>query len=134
MNLATCIGCGCDDSHACYGGCYWLRLDREEGLGVCSECPEHLEAWDLGDRTTRAEAAASLENPARVPRPERPAPPSVQPNSGICQEISAGATTVRIAPRSGVCPHDWPFQDVRDDDCCRWCGMSFLHHLFAELA
>lgn len=28
MNIATCIGCGCDDHHACGEGCYWLRVDR----------------------------------------------------------------------------------------------------------
>ena len=34
--VATCIECGCDDSHACAEGCFWLRLDRKTGLGLCS--------------------------------------------------------------------------------------------------
>lgn len=54
--LATCIGCGCTDLQACEGEtgpCSWVRLDREAGLGVCSECPEQVEAWDLGDRELR---------------------------------------------------------------------------------
>ena len=46
--LAVCIGCGCDDRHACHGGCSWLRVDYNEGKGVCSECAEHVAAWDRG--------------------------------------------------------------------------------------
>lgn len=51
--LATCIGCGCNDLCACEGEtepCFWLRLDRKNGLGVCSECPDQVEEWDKGDR------------------------------------------------------------------------------------
>lgn len=53
--VATCIGCGCDDLHACWDDvaeapCSWVRLDRYSGLGVCSVCPEHVERWDDGDR------------------------------------------------------------------------------------
>jgi hypothetical protein len=51
---ATCIGCGCDDLHACpselFGSCYWLRVDRELCVGVCSGCPFHLQRWDSGER------------------------------------------------------------------------------------
>lgn len=55
--IATCIGCGCDDNHACWDNkagqpCGWLRIDRETGLGVCSACPEHTDRWDLGDTTS----------------------------------------------------------------------------------
>lgn len=60
MKLATCIGCGCDDNHACVDGldsaCWWVRLDRRMGLGVCSACPEREVArWDAGDRKKQAE-------------------------------------------------------------------------------
>lgn len=53
--VATCIGCGCDDLHACSdeavgGPCSWVRLDRVAGLGVCSACPEHVGRWDAGER------------------------------------------------------------------------------------
>lgn len=51
----TCIGCGCNDNFACNGGCYWIRLDRTEGLGVCSECFSISTAWDNGDRTLSPE-------------------------------------------------------------------------------
>jgi hypothetical protein len=40
--LALCIGCRCDDDHACPGGCSWLVVDRNLGLGVCSQCPSSL--------------------------------------------------------------------------------------------
>lgn len=61
MKLATCIGCGCDDNHACAGdgldsGCYWVRVDRRAGLGVCSACPEtEVKRWDSGDRKPKEE-------------------------------------------------------------------------------
>jgi hypothetical protein len=113
MNIATCIGCGCDDNRACEMGCYWRRVDRAENKGVCSECHEHVEAWDRGDRTPRAQPIAEIEaemrGEIRFPRPEQPKPPDG------CQR-----------------DHDWPFEDVQDDDCCRWCGMSFLRHIFTE--
>ncbi|PXX94707.1 hypothetical protein CR157_21555 [Halomonas sp. LBP4] len=52
--LATCIGCGCDDHHACWDEkagqpCSWLRVDRDAGQGVCSACTEHTDRWDAGD-------------------------------------------------------------------------------------
>jgi hypothetical protein len=75
--LATCIGCGCDDLHACVierpsedlierdadgsflavparevaqsQGCHWLRVDYAERLGVCSACPQFVTAWDAGE-------------------------------------------------------------------------------------
>lgn len=50
MIPAICIGCGCDDDHACDNGCSWLRIDREDCIGVCSQCPEHEARWDAGDR------------------------------------------------------------------------------------
>lgn len=55
VNIATCIGCGCDDLHACWDEeaghpCSWIRLDRNAGLGVCSGCPDHATRWDEGDR------------------------------------------------------------------------------------
>jgi hypothetical protein len=42
VNAAICIGCGCDDDHACELGCAWLNVDRSAGLGVCSSCPGWL--------------------------------------------------------------------------------------------
>lgn len=59
MTIALCIGCGCDDLHACWDEqegrpCHWLRVDRRAGLGVCSACGDELAAaWDAGDRTLR---------------------------------------------------------------------------------
>ena len=43
-----CIGCGCTDSKGCSHGdepCHWLLLDQTLGLGVCSNCNEHIGAF-----------------------------------------------------------------------------------------
>jgi len=114
--LAVCIGCGCDDHHACYdhkrdAGCYWLRVDYVEGKGVCSECVEHVEHWDRGDRVSHAEPAEHVEHPPRIPRAEQPRP-ALKPGTR--------------------CEHDWPFEDIQEPDQCRWCGMSFLRHVYTE--
>lgn len=44
--VAFCMGCGCDDLHACEGGCSWLRVDHARRQGVCSHCDDHVAAWD----------------------------------------------------------------------------------------
>jgi hypothetical protein len=40
--VAVCIGCGCDDNHACptvHGfGCRWRLVNRLRRIGICSEC------------------------------------------------------------------------------------------------
>jgi hypothetical protein len=41
--LTVCRGCGCDDLHACPGGCAWFVLDvpppgEPVQSGVCSSC------------------------------------------------------------------------------------------------
>ncbi|EBW2193940.1 hypothetical protein KZK20_002360 [Salmonella enterica] len=45
-NSATCVGCGCTDNNACvneyHDTCYWLKVNRQSGLGVCSFCIEFL--------------------------------------------------------------------------------------------
>lgn len=113
MSPAVCIGCGCDDNHACPDGCWWLRVDRADAKGVCSECEAHVEAWDRGDRTPHAEPIAELE------------------------AIAAGAirfdSPFRPKPKDGCKgDHDWPYEDIRDSDTCRWCGMTFTRHVFTE--
>lgn len=50
FNEAVCVGCGCSDFNACMthdGDCYWLKVNRKTGLGVCSECAEYINA-DIG--------------------------------------------------------------------------------------
>lgn len=54
MPIATCIGCGCDDNHACQsdnGPCSWLVMDYDIGRGVCSCCEDHLARWVAGERS-----------------------------------------------------------------------------------
>ncbi len=36
--LAKCTGCKCTDLNGCTGGCTWIKLDRENGTGLCSKC------------------------------------------------------------------------------------------------
>ena len=48
---SKCIGCGCTDDQAFCNEetgepCYWLRVDRQKGVGVCSECPAQVAGWD----------------------------------------------------------------------------------------
>lgn len=54
MRKAYCIGCGCDDYHACITAldeaCSWVRVDYPAGVGVCSCCTKHVKRWDAGDR------------------------------------------------------------------------------------
>lgn len=117
MTIAVCIGCGCDDNHACPFGCYWLRVDYQDGKGVCSECDEHCEAWDRGDRTSRAPSIAEMEAEWNA-------------------EQQAGRTLKPELPRpqeDGPCHHDWPYPQPEMHDHCRWCGMSFAHHVHMEM-
>mgnify|MGYP001576987882 CR=1 FL=1 len=32
----VCVLCGCTDSRACHGGCSWVKVDRDNGCGLCS--------------------------------------------------------------------------------------------------
>ncbi|PMS91999.1 hypothetical protein C1T06_22785 [Vibrio parahaemolyticus] len=46
---AFCINCGCSDSKACVtdnGPCCWLKVDRKNGRGVCSNCSSRLNEWE----------------------------------------------------------------------------------------
>lgn len=52
--MASCIGCGCTEIHACIDtrtgrGCAWVRGDGA-GHGVCSQCRELVASWDAGER------------------------------------------------------------------------------------
>lgn len=55
MSGPLCIGCGCDDDHPCVDAfeeaCCWVEIDRTEGVGVCSCCPDHVDRFNDGDRT-----------------------------------------------------------------------------------
>jgi len=53
-NPPVCIGCGCDDMHACVDDvteqpCHWLAVDPIIARGVCSACPGEMARWERGD-------------------------------------------------------------------------------------
>jgi hypothetical protein len=58
--VAHCLGCGCHDYQACESGCWWLRVDYTAAVGVCSECEEHVERWDAGDRNRTAKSNSTV--------------------------------------------------------------------------
>lgn len=110
--IAKCIGCGCDDDHACELGCYWLRVDYDAGKGVCSECPAFAEQWDRGDRTDH----------------------SGEPGFDPAEEEIVPTEAERARKRfpDGRCDHFWPRLSPHDSDACCRCGMSFTRYIFTE--
>lgn len=57
--IRFCIGCGCDDLHACEDdisiACSWVVVDKKTATGVCSSCiGRALKRWKNGDREVRA--------------------------------------------------------------------------------
>lgn len=53
MTSACCIGCGCDETHACVsdqhqGPCWWMRFRHGSATGVCSYCADLRPHWDSG--------------------------------------------------------------------------------------
>jgi hypothetical protein len=72
--MPICIGCGCDDEHACTarGGapCVWIETGDRELAGICSECASlfppstRLAVIDEIERTMLEETGAADEGPA----------------------------------------------------------------------
>lgn len=42
--MTVCIGCGCDEQHACVDrdgrGCRWVEISPSGAAGICSECED----------------------------------------------------------------------------------------------
>jgi uncharacterized protein (DUF2384 family) len=87
MKTAVCIGCGCVDQHACvdvFGtACHWSAVNRERGVGICSQCSEltsgHVRPIDKPDPEFSARRFADLLEPIYDPHEaarwfERPQP------------------------------------------------------------
>lgn len=49
-----CVGCGCTESRACAGGCWWLVSSTQSRSGVCSNCEDQLPAWLAGGGAEQA--------------------------------------------------------------------------------
>jgi hypothetical protein len=62
--LCVCIGCGCDDEHACEDllgdPCGWLKQSGTGKRGVCTQCPSYVKAWEAGERKLSARAKATI--------------------------------------------------------------------------
>jgi hypothetical protein len=92
--LAVCIGCGCDDNHACAGAvgepCHWVRIDRDAGIGLCSECIEHSQRWDRGDRQFAVPVEAIREAVPRGPMAQASDPRLAAAKSKILTALQNG--------------------------------------------
>ena len=65
MQIATCIGCGCTDDKACVTAptldfvapdlqtCFWVKVDRQLRIGVCSECVDEIGQFEERQRRLR---------------------------------------------------------------------------------
>lgn len=45
--ICECIECNCSDISACQSGCYWVSVDRNLGVGICSNCVDDLVAQGI---------------------------------------------------------------------------------------
>jgi hypothetical protein len=74
--LCVCIGCGCDDLHACADligdPCGWLVQSGTGRHGVCSQCPAALRLWERGKRTLSDAAKAAVRRRQDLERLSRP--------------------------------------------------------------
>ena len=62
---SICIGCGCDDNHACgpdlFGdACHWLVRSKDLAVGVCSFCPSELARFQRGNESLSKKAFAAV--------------------------------------------------------------------------
>lgn len=69
--IATCIGCGCDDLHACCDSqsgrpCSWLAVDYSIGKGVCTSCENHIERWKAGDMEIHRDTGTEGIDPVQI--------------------------------------------------------------------
>jgi len=45
---ADCVICGCSDLKGCRTRCAWAFVDRERGLGICTNCVAPLDGKKVG--------------------------------------------------------------------------------------
>ena len=45
LDICTCVACECTDANACTPACRWVKLNRQDGIGLCSKCHEKTELW-----------------------------------------------------------------------------------------
>lgn len=98
MRSATCIGCSCRDDRACKGGCHWLRVDYQMGLGVCSQCKPYVEAWDGADGFG-PKAMNLVAHLHRQREFSRRTFGSGERTAGVCDHIRKELIEIEAAPR-----------------------------------
>ena len=45
LPICTCVACGCTDISACEPQCRWVKVNRNEGIGLCSQCTDKKDLW-----------------------------------------------------------------------------------------
>lgn len=74
--LCVCIGCGCDDEHACTDllgdACSWVQQSGSGRRGVCSQCPTWIRLWNRGERKLSERAKATIAERKLMDRLSRP--------------------------------------------------------------
>jgi hypothetical protein len=74
--LCQCVGCGCDDDHACQDllgdACRWLVKSESGRLGVCTQCPGSLGRWNANKRQFSDRAKQAIADRVILQRASRP--------------------------------------------------------------
>lgn len=74
--VCQCIGCGCDDLHACQDllgdPCGWLVKSQSGRLGVCTQCPATLPRFKRGRRDFSQRAKQAIADRIALERASRP--------------------------------------------------------------
>lgn len=47
----TCRVCGCDDLHACEGGCSWLPIPHDNLCSACAPAANHVVSMTVDERS-----------------------------------------------------------------------------------
>lgn len=76
--LCQCIGCGCDDNHACQDllgdPCGWIVQSKSRRLGVCTRCPNMVPLWNARKRYFTKRAKAAIADRKLLDRLSKPRP------------------------------------------------------------
>lgn len=121
--IATCIGCSCTDINACYDiymePCHWLRVNRETGKGVCSECSNWVPLWDAEEYSSDEYSykdCCCYQCPGMTPHNT---PDCACEDAPVYDEIECGRCPKKgwcDVPANPHCYHALHEDDEKDDD------------------